>query len=133
MNSEATNELESETERAAPTVPQYIYDSLLRSYEAERGMRTDSARLIGIEMRLEEILAELKRSNSVAREGAVSSIQIEDHPTKDRLVRVTTKQYTGSVLDVEEALERHAFAHVEAERRALAGWAETVNGVAAPA
>jgi hypothetical protein len=86
--------------------------------------------LVGIACTLEEILAELRHSSSVDRTGAVSSLQIEDNPTKDRVVRVTSKSYTGSVLPVEEALEAHGRAHREAEARARDGWAETLAAVA---
>lgn len=76
---------------------------------------------------LEDILRELQRANSTAREGAVSSILIEDNPTKDRAVRVTSKVYAGSALPVEEAIEAHGRAHRLAEQQALNGWAETLQ------
>ncbi len=73
-----------------------------------------------------QILAELRRANSADRTGAVSSVQIEDNPSKDLKVRVTTKQYTGSVLDVDEAIHAHGRVHQLADQHALNGWAETV-------
>jgi hypothetical protein len=76
---------------------------------------------------LEEILAELKRANAAERTGSVSSVQIEDYPTKDRPVRVTSKVYAGSPLPVDEALEDHAQLHREAEMRAMEGWSNTVD------
>jgi hypothetical protein len=106
-------------------------DLLTRQHhEGRPEQRSTHDVLAAQETTLEAILAELRRANSAAREGAVSSILIEDNPTKDRVVRVTTKHYSGSVLDVDEALEIHAHAHREAERRALDGWAETVDGLA---
>lgn len=79
---------------------------------------------------VEAILTELKRSNSAAREGAVSSVAIEDMAKGPP--KITTKLYLGSPLiheDVDEALDAHGYAHREAERRALAGWVETVDAL----
>lgn len=77
---------------------------------------------------LDEVLTELKRSNSVAREGAVSSVAIEDMAKGPP--KITSKAYSGSPLsreDVDAALEMHGYVHREAERRSLAGWAETIE------
>ncbi len=81
---------------------------------------------------LEELLAELKRGNSIERTGSVSSVAIEDYPTKDRPVRISTKHYAGSVLDVDEALERHGYAHRRAEELAMSGWQATVDMLQSP-
>lgn len=113
------------------TVPQYIYDSLLRSYEAERAMRTDSARLISIAQLLEEILAEARRSNSSAREGAVSSVEIKflaptkDHP--DGKPQPVIKTYAGSVPPVEEAIEAYGRAFLMSQQAAVEGWEQTLD------
>ncbi len=85
--------------------------------------------LAAIATLLEEILMELRRGNSVERTGAVSSVQIEDRPTKDLAVRCTSKVYAGSPLPVDEALEDHARLHREAERRAMDGWSQTLEHV----
>lgn len=75
---------------------------------------------------LEELLAEAKRSNSTSREGAVSSIAIEDAAKGPP--RIHTKHYQGSPLshaDLVQALDDHGFLVREAEQLALNGWAET--------
>lgn len=80
----------------------------------------------------EENLAELKRMNSTERSGAVSSIVFEDAAKGDP--RCTTKFYVGSPLtraDVDAVLDIHAYAHRRAAERALDGWAETVDALAA--
>ena len=77
---------------------------------------------------LAEMLIELRRSNSVAREGAISSVAIEDMAKGPP--KITTKMYQGSPLsgeDVDMALAWHGYAHAEAERRALDGWKQTVD------
>jgi len=107
-----------------------LHDTLLKR-DPQPEARNSHDVLASIANTLVELLAEVKRGNSVAREGAVSSLLIEDNPTKDRIVRVTSKHYAGSVVDVDEALERHGYAHREAERLAMAGWATTVATVAA--
>lgn len=112
-----------------PMVPQYIYDSLLRSYIEERGRRTDGQRLISIEMRLDDILLELRRANSVAREGAVSSVEIK--PLASGVLQPVVKIYAGSEAPVDEALEAYGRVVREAKVRAEAGWAETVDSLAA--
>lgn len=78
---------------------------------------------------VEELLMEVRRGNSLERTGSVSSVQIEDYPTKDRPVRVTSKVYAGSPLPVDEALADHARLHREAEERAMNGWFVTVGSV----
>jgi hypothetical protein len=89
--------------------------------------RSEDNRLESVCQLLEELLAELKRGNAVERTGSVSSVQIEDYPTKDRPVRVTSKSYSGSPLPVDEAIEDHARLHREAEMRAAEGWSNTVD------
>lgn len=113
----------------APTVPQYIYDSLLRSYNEERARRTDGQRLISIEVTLEAILTEIKRANSAAREGAISSAAIESNSKGQNLM---VKAYVGSDLcaAVDDALEQYGRFFREAKLRAEAGWPETVVALA---
>jgi hypothetical protein len=91
--------------------------------------RSEDNRLESVCQLLEELLAEVKRGNAVERTGSVSSVQIEDFPTKDRPVRVTSKAYAGSPLPVDEALADHARLHREAEERAMNGWAVTLASV----
>lgn len=86
--------------------------------------------LISMQMTLEEILGELKRGNSIERTGSVSSIEIQDNPTKDLKVRVNSKTYAGSALPVYEALRDHARLHREAEQAAMDGWAQTIERLA---
>ncbi len=99
------------------------------SQTEERNTHDVLASMCGL---LEEILAELKRGNSIERTGSVSSVEIEDYPTKDRPVRISTKHYAGSVLDVDEALERHGYAHRRAEELAMSGWQATVDMLQSP-
>ncbi len=79
----------------------------------------------GTNQLLEEILAELRKSNSVAREGAVSSVAIEDMAKGPP--KITTKRYTGSDLEIDLAIEDHARAHAEAERRWKEDWSLTLE------
>lgn len=97
---------------------QYLMDQNIDRPESQVGL-------------LQAILEELRRINNSPREGAVSSVLIEDNPTKDRIVRVTSKVYAGSPLPVEEAIESHARAHRLAEQHALDGWRETVEALRA--
>ena len=83
--------------------------------------------LITLINEVRETNMQLQRMNSTERTGSVSSVHIEDNPTKDLRVRVSSKTYTGSVLPVDEALEDHARLHREAEERAMRGWAETAE------
>ena len=89
----------------------------------ERQILEDVAALLG------DIRTLLEHMNSTDRTGAVSSVQIEDWPTKDRPVRVTSKQYTGSPLPVDEALAEHGRLHRGASARAMADWEETLDAV----
>lgn len=93
--------------------------------------RSDNDILITQQMVLEAILAELQRSNSIERSGSVSSVEIKDLASGKP--QVTTKVYAGSPVGplVDEALAEHARAHREAEARAMTGWRETVDGLAA--
>lgn len=77
-------------------------------------------------MLLEEILAEVKRGNSIERTGAVSSAQIE---TTSKGLNCSVKAYAGSVVPVHEALEAYGRLFREANARAMNGWSETVAGL----
>jgi hypothetical protein len=57
----------------------------------------------------------------------VSSISFEDMAKGPP--KVVSKMYAGSPIsrhEIDEALDAHAYAHREAERRQMEGWAETV-------
>jgi hypothetical protein len=101
------------------------------SFPAPEGRRVLFAHDQTVAQLLVEILTELRRANSTTREGAVSSVLIEDNPTKDRIVRISTKTYAGSVVDADEALRVHGYLHRRAEELALNGWRETVDALRA--
>lgn len=86
--------------------------------------------LITLINEVRETNMQLQRMNSIERTGAVSSVQIEDHPTKDRPVRITTKHYVGSPLTEEtisEQLDAHGFAHRQAQDMAMNDWQLTAE------
>lgn len=84
---------------------------------------------------LEDLLTEVRHLRSDLRERAmggegVSSLTIEDMSKGDP--KITSKTY-GLPLNIDEidgAIEAHAYAHREAARRSLDGWAETLDGLA---
>ncbi len=84
---------------------------------------------------LEELLAEMKRWNSVAREGAVSSVEIKflaptkDHP--DGKPQPVVKTYAGSIPPVEEAIEAYGRAFLMAQQASIEGWEQTLDVLAA--
>jgi hypothetical protein len=64
----------------------------------------------------------------------VSSVEIADNPTKELKVRITTKHYVGSPLTremVDAMLDVHGYAHREANRRAMLGWEQALEGIIA--
>jgi hypothetical protein len=64
--------------------------------------------LVSMAQTLEEILAELRRANSIERTGAVSSVEVKySAATKDRPSEPmpVVKSYAGSEPPVEEAIE----------------------------
>ncbi len=78
---------------------------------------------------LEEILAELRKANSAAREGAVSSVEVKfsaatkDLPSKPAPI---VKRYSGSEPEIEQAVLDYARAVLLLEQAQLNGWAYTV-------
>jgi hypothetical protein len=78
---------------------------------------------------LVEIIAELRKANSAAREGAISSVEIrftaatKDLPSKPAPV---VKRYSGSEPEIEEAILDYARAVLLLEQAQMNGWAETV-------
>jgi len=78
-----------------------------------------------LHQQLEEIIVLLQRANTTERIGAVSSVQIEDSAKGPP--RVTTKRYSGSEPEVEEAIEDHARAKQLANEAYLADWQMTID------
>jgi hypothetical protein len=76
---------------------------------------------------LEELLAEVKRGNTAERTGAVSSVQIEDAAKGPP--RLTTKRYSGSEPEVDEAIADHTRAKAAANERWLTDWQATVEAL----
>lgn len=89
-------------------------------------VRTEADFQVALLQYVEEILAELRKLNSTERTGAVSSATIE---TNSRGVVVGVKQYAGSVVPVDEALESYARLFREANARAAQQWAQTVGAL----
>ncbi len=85
---------------------------------------------MGTNQLLEEILAELRKANSTAREGAVSSVEVKfsaatkDLPSKPAPV---IKAYAGSPVPVDEAIEAYGRALLLMERALIDGWERTVS------
>lgn len=85
---------------------------------------------MGIEDTLHAILDALQAQVADRGTDRVSSISIEDMAKGPP--KIVSKFYAGSPLtreEVDEALDVHGYAHREAERRAMAGWAETVEAL----
>ena len=78
-----------------------------------------------IYIQLEEIITLLQRLVSTERTGAVSSVEIEDLVGKPP--KVTTKNYTGSVPPVDEAIEDHIKAKQLADEAWRNDWQMTVD------
>lgn len=113
--------IEAETSNVAGTVPQWIYDSLLRSYEAERAMRKDSSALFSIASLLEEILATQRRMLAALGSSSDSRSSVEVK-TSTRGVDIASKCYASSSMDdLSERAVAEYFATLEDVQRRLTG------------
>jgi hypothetical protein len=90
--------------------------------------RTDDQMLESICQLLVEILAEVKRGNSAAREGAVSSCEIKF--LANGTPQPTVKAYANSEVPVDAAIEAYGAAFRAAQAGQMTAWAETVDGLA---
>lgn len=107
-------------------MPAQLKERIVESVVADQQL----ARVISREpvlMLLEEILAELRRGNSIERTGAVSSAEIKF--LANGTPQPTVKAFAGSVVPVDQALEAYGRLFREANARAMNGWVETVAGL----